>query len=101
MRLKILKIKILNLDESMSNLQKKQKGFEEDISEIKSQIHGNKQVIESNSERLLNIGKDGLAIEERERNLDEISVVLDRKERVFRVLNEEVEDKREKTQKNI
>ena len=44
----------------------------------------------------MNIGKDGLNINERERNLDEISVDLDRKERVLKVFIEEIEEKEKK-----
>lgn len=91
-----LKDKNTNLEDNINNLHDEQKELEKNISIIKSQIHGNKQVIESNSERLLNIGKDGLDINERERKLDDISVDLDRKERVLKVLNKEVEEKEKK-----
>ena len=85
-----------NLESNITNLQDKEKELEGNISEQKSKIHGNNQLMENDSERLVNLGKDGLDANGRERKLDDISVNLDRKERVLKVSIEEVEEKEKK-----
>ena len=92
----VFKTQNTDFENHLNNLQEEVKNLEEKVSILKSHIHGNNQVIKNNSERLVNIEKDGFDINERERKLDEASVDLDRKERTLKFLSQEVEEKEEK-----
>ena len=91
-----LKNQNIEYELNITSLTNEQKDLDENISNTKSQIYGNNEVIKNNSARLLDIGKDGLEINEREKKLDDISVDLDKKERVFKVYSEEVDEKEKK-----
>lgn len=70
-----------------------QQKLEKRITDYKTDLHGKSQIIQEITKRLKRLEDDGLAQEERERGLNQLSVELDQKKRAWQVYQAEIEEK--------
>jgi len=80
------------LSEILENDRKTIKNTTHIIVELKTQLHGNNQRKEEIENRLTRLTEDGRSIEEREYELNQLSVKIEQKERAWNVYQNEIEE---------
>ncbi len=80
------------LSEILENDRKTVKSTTDTIVDLKTQLHGNNQRKEEIENRLTRLTEDGLSIEEREYELNQLSVKMEQKERALNVYMGEIDE---------
>jgi len=90
-----LKHKEAEIEVNMQALQDQHVTIDKCISQDETNMKGNDQFIERSNERLRNLQKDGNTVEAMEVEQDQISLELEKKERVLKMYQEEILEKEE------
>gem|GEM_PF-5337333 len=67
--------------------------LDKSINQYKTDIHGKSQIIEQIKKGLKRLEADGASQEEREQELNHLSVALDKKKRAWQVYQKEIDEK--------
>ncbi|BDZ71458.1 AAA family ATPase [Methanobacterium petrolearium] len=67
--------------------------LEETVNDKKTYLHGKKQITEEITKRLKRLEDDNITSEQREQQLNQLSVELDQKKRAWQVYQDEIEEK--------
>jgi len=99
--------KIFQLEEELKTLGQERDQFNEDIEvdrtlvqeleknihQYKTDIHGKSQILERIKKGLKRLESDGISQEERQQQLNQLSVTLDQKKRAWQVYQDEIDEK--------